>query len=116
MNATLKADFDLNVEGALNNVKRELVGLSLASVDDYRVVALVVTGVLTSCFGALTIAAILSDKEEVKQLNFFKKAYSYLGGNVFLVAGILEILLSRFLITGIDEISYRALQELNYKK
>jgi len=40
----------------------------------------------------------------------------FIGGNLFIVGGIMEILIARFLFTGIDEMMYQVLQEWHDKK
>jgi len=98
------------------HVKRQVVGTELVSVKDPRVIALIATGVITVAFGGLVVAGALSTSEEAEKAGFFKKTFAFLAGDLFIVAGILEVLFARAIITGVDELSFHLLQEINKVK
>jgi hypothetical protein len=112
-NTILNAE-SLNINGALNNVKRDLLGPSLVPVNDPRVVGLIVAGVLGILCAGLINYAVFSEEKETEQKSSIKKVLAFIAANGFYApVGLFTIFFSRAAVTAIDEISYKALQELN---
>jgi hypothetical protein len=108
--SALKAE---TINEALTGVKRQFFGSSLVPINDPRVIALMATGVVTVCAGALIGAALWSDNEKSKELGLLQKIVGSLTADGFILGGFLEILFARALVTAIDEASHQMLQEWN---
>jgi hypothetical protein len=98
---------------AAQGVVKAILGPSLVSADDPRVIAVIVGGLLSMGVGAYLIHEAFSNSEEAQRASAFKKICSFLIGDMYVGAGLVTVLFSRSIVTAVDEFMVLALREIN---